>query len=70
MVHLSKEDYLSNYFHGTYHKYLLTLTNAFAFRQNVCAEKITSSVKHGDIRSTPSAKEIIERGVLRTWLLS
>lgn len=38
MAHLSKGDYLSNYFHGTYRRYLPALTNAFTYRQNMCQE--------------------------------
>ena len=29
---------LSNYFHGTYRRYLSALTNAFTYRQNMCQE--------------------------------
>lgn len=49
MARLSKGDYLSNYFHGTYHKYLPALTNAFTCRKNTGAKKITVSVKHEGI---------------------
>lgn len=49
MAHLTKGDYLSNYFHGTYHKYLPALTNAFTCRKNIDAKKITVSVKHEGI---------------------
>ena len=70
MAHLSKGDYLSNYFHDTYHRYLPALTNAFTFRKNICAKKITVSVNRGGSWSACFAMNITERGVLRLWPLS